>query len=122
MKTTCGRALSRSSLTISTLRFTALVGHVLADLGDLGEHLEHDPLDAAPDRKITTRGHRAGMLDDAVSVTPRCRRSAHHIVCRTSSRRISISRSCSISVLTLTCSASASLRGDCRRSRRKYRR
>ena len=97
MKTTCGRALSRSSLTISTLRFTALVGHVLADLGDLGEHLEHDPLDAAPDRKINTR-HRAGMLDKAVSITPR--RTINSLIA--SSRRISISRSCSISVLTLT--------------------
>jgi hypothetical protein len=29
-------------------RLTVLVGHLLADLGDLGAHLEHDPLDAAP--------------------------------------------------------------------------
>ena len=28
-------------------RLTALVGHLLADLGDLGAHLEHDPLDCA---------------------------------------------------------------------------
>jgi hypothetical protein len=27
----------------------------LADVCDLGAHLEHDPLDAAPDRKIATR-------------------------------------------------------------------
>ena len=32
-----------------------LVSHLLADVGDLGAHLEHDPLDAAPGRKITTR-------------------------------------------------------------------
>ena len=36
-------------------RLAALVGHLLADVGYLGAHLEHDPLDAAPDRKITTR-------------------------------------------------------------------
>ena len=32
-----------------------LVGHLLADVGDLGADLEHDPLDAAPDRKVATR-------------------------------------------------------------------
>jgi hypothetical protein len=32
-----------------------LIGHLLADLGDLGAQLDDDPLDAAPDRKITTR-------------------------------------------------------------------
>jgi len=31
-----------------------LVRHLLADVGYLGADLEHDPLDAAPDRKITT--------------------------------------------------------------------
>jgi len=34
---------------------TALVGHLLADVGNLRAHLVHDPLDAAPDRKITAR-------------------------------------------------------------------
>jgi hypothetical protein len=34
---------------------TVFVGHLLADLDDLSAHLEHDLLDAAPDRKITTR-------------------------------------------------------------------
>ena len=32
-----------------------LVGHLPTDLGNLGAHLEHDPLDAAPGRKIATR-------------------------------------------------------------------
>jgi hypothetical protein len=35
--------------------FTTLVRHLLADVGDLGSDLKDDPLDAAPDRKITTR-------------------------------------------------------------------
>jgi hypothetical protein len=47
-------------LTASTSVITRIViqwqlSAILADLGDLGTHLEHDPLDAAPDRKITTR-------------------------------------------------------------------
>ena len=36
-------------------RLTVLVGHLLAYGGNFGPHLEHDPLDAAPDRKIATR-------------------------------------------------------------------
>ena len=36
-------------------RLTALVGHLLADGRYFGTHLEHDPLDAAPGRKIVTR-------------------------------------------------------------------
>ena len=53
-----------------------LVGHLLADAGDLA-HLEYDLLYAAPDRKITTRRTRAGKLDNAVSVTPAMLRSTH---------------------------------------------
>jgi hypothetical protein len=40
-----------------------LVGHLLADVGDLGAHLEHDPLDAALDRKIATRHTPRRRLD-----------------------------------------------------------
>ena len=36
-------------------RLAALVGHLETGVGYLGAHLEHDLLDAAPDRKITTR-------------------------------------------------------------------
>src|SRR6478672_9931740 len=36
-------------------RLAKLGGHLLADLGDFGAHLEHDTLDAASDRKITAR-------------------------------------------------------------------
>jgi hypothetical protein len=36
-------------------RLPPLIGHLKADLAQLGTHLEHDPLDAAPDRKIATR-------------------------------------------------------------------
>jgi hypothetical protein len=46
---------SRSSVLLIERGFTVLVGHLLADLGDLGAHLEHDALDAAPGRKIATR-------------------------------------------------------------------
>jgi hypothetical protein len=81
----------------------ALVGHLLAGVGYLGTYLEHDPLDAAADRKITTGAHRAGKLDNAVRVTPAMPSiSASTSARRTSSRFFSISRSCSISVLTLT--------------------
>jgi len=59
-----------------------LVSHLLADVGDLGAHLEHDPLDAAPDRKITTRrtprrqdrqggqGDAADAVDQFVDIIP----------------------------------------------------
>jgi hypothetical protein len=36
-------------------RFAPLIGHLKADFGNLGAHLEYDPLDAAPGRKITSR-------------------------------------------------------------------
>ena len=49
-------------------RLAALVGHLKADLGDLGSDLEHGPLDAAPDAQ--NGAHRAGRLDNAVRVTP----------------------------------------------------
>ena len=46
---------TQSSALLIERWFTALIGHLLADGGDLGAHLEHDALDGAPDRKITTR-------------------------------------------------------------------
>jgi len=36
-------------------RLVAFVDHPLAGVGNFGAHLEHDALDAVPDRKITTR-------------------------------------------------------------------
>ena len=45
----------RSSCVVVQWRLTVLVRHLLADVGNLGAHLEHDPLDATPDRKIPTR-------------------------------------------------------------------
>jgi hypothetical protein len=112
-----------SSVLLVERRFTAFVGHSLADVGDLGAHLEHDPLDAAPNRKIATRrtprrqarqcGQRdtGNAVDQFIDIRPAY-----------SSRFFSIRRNCNISVLTATWAASASLRGDCCRSRRKYRR
>jgi hypothetical protein len=46
---------SCSSCVVIQWRLAAFVGHLLADVGYLGAHLEQDALDAAPDRKITTR-------------------------------------------------------------------
>ena len=50
-------------------RLTAFVGRLLADAGHLGALHKHDLLDAAPDRKITTRCVPCGGLDNAVSNT-----------------------------------------------------
>ena len=36
-------------------RLAVLVGHLLAEVGDLGSNFKHDPLDAPPRRKITAR-------------------------------------------------------------------
>ena len=33
----------------------ALIAHLLANVGHFAAYLEHGPLDAAPDRKITAR-------------------------------------------------------------------
>jgi len=49
---------TRQSVLLTRRRLAALVGHLLADVGYLGAHLEHDPFDAAPDHKITTRRER----------------------------------------------------------------
>ena len=84
-------------------RLTALVGHLLADVRYLGAHLEHDPLDAAPDRKIATRRtprRQARQCRQGDTGLPSM--SASTSARRTSSFRFSIKRSCSISVLTLT--------------------
>jgi hypothetical protein len=75
----------------------------LADLGDLGAHLEHDPLDAAPGRKIATRRaacRRAGQggQGDTGNAVDQC----IDIRRRTSSPFLSINCSCSTSVLALT--------------------
>jgi hypothetical protein len=55
---------------------------ILADVGYLGAHLEHDPLDAAPDRKITTRrtprrqarqcrqGDTGNVVDQCIDIRP----------------------------------------------------
>ena len=45
----------RRSVLLIERRLAALVGQLLADVCYLCAHLEHDPLDAAADRKITTR-------------------------------------------------------------------
>ena len=116
--TTERRAGQSCSLTVAHRACRPL----LADVGNLGAHLEHDPLDAAPDRKIATRRAPRRQARHAVRVTPAMPSiSASTSARRTSSRFFSISRSCSISVLTATWAASASARGDCCRSRRKYR-
>ena len=60
----------RSSCVVIQRRLTALVGHLLADLRNLGTHLEHDRLDAPRVARPPRGAHRAGMLDNAVSVTP----------------------------------------------------
>ena len=44
-----------SSTLLAERRLAVLVGHLLADGGDLASHFKHDPLDVAPGRKITTR-------------------------------------------------------------------
>src|ERR1700736_2537525 len=43
------------SILLTKRRLAALVSHLLANVGYLGAHLEYDPLDVAPDRKITSR-------------------------------------------------------------------
>jgi hypothetical protein len=60
----------------------AFVSYLLADVGDLGAHLVHDLLDAAPDCKITPRGaargqtrqmgqhHAADALDQRIDIRP----------------------------------------------------
>jgi hypothetical protein len=45
-------------------RLTAVVGYLLADLGNLGMHLEHDALDSAPGRKIATPRAPHRLLDN----------------------------------------------------------
>jgi hypothetical protein len=47
--------LRRSSCFFVQERLATLVGHLKADLGHLGAHLKHDPLDITPGRKIATR-------------------------------------------------------------------
>jgi hypothetical protein len=82
-----------------------LVGHhhLLAHVRDLGAHLEHDPLGAASDRKITARraprrqARQCGQGDTGNAVDQRVQSAR-----RTSSRFFSISRSCSTWVLALT--------------------
>ena len=77
-------------------RLTALVGHLLADVGGLAAHLEHDPLDVAPGPRSPRGAHRAGRLDRCVSTTsqmPSISSSTSSI--RTSSRFFSNRRSCS---------------------------
>jgi hypothetical protein len=44
----------RASVLLIERRLTLLVRQPSAGFGNLGAHLEHDPLDGAPDRKITT--------------------------------------------------------------------
>jgi hypothetical protein len=57
VRSTC----SRTSLSVISpvimrrRRLTVLVGLPLTDVGNLGAHLEHDALDAVPDRKSATR-------------------------------------------------------------------
>jgi len=63
-------------------RLTALVGHLLADVGYLGAHFEHDPLDAAPDRKIAPgraprrqarqcgQGNTGKVVDQRIDIAP----------------------------------------------------
>jgi hypothetical protein len=46
---------SRSADLFIERRLAVLVGHLEADVADLDAHLKYDPLDAAPDSKITTR-------------------------------------------------------------------
>ena len=114
---TCGAIERRSSCVVVQWRLTALIGNLLADVDHLGAHLEHDPPDVAPVARSPRGAHRVGRLDNAVRVS----QAMPSISASTSARRTSratINRSCSISVLTLACPASASLRGDCRRSRR----
>jgi hypothetical protein len=78
-------------------RLAAVVGHLLADVGDTARSMLR--------RVARSPGgaHRAGRLDNAVRVTPAMPSiSASTSARRTSSRFFSINRSCSISVLTLT--------------------
>ena len=49
------RDLSHSSCVVAQRRLAALAGHLLAEVGYFGTHLEPDPLNAAPDRKIATQ-------------------------------------------------------------------
>jgi hypothetical protein len=66
-----GRALSRrSSCVIIQWRLAALVGYLLADLGDLGAHLEYDRSMLRRIARSPRGAHRAGRLDKAVRVTP----------------------------------------------------
>jgi len=74
-------------------------------------------------QRITISGMRAGQPLSFVSTRPAIWSIIASCASRlTSSFRFSISSSCNISVLAAMCEASASVRGDCCRSRRKYRR
>jgi hypothetical protein len=73
-------------------RLTVLVGHLLADVGYLRAHLEHDLLDAAPDRKITSRraarrqarqcrqGDTGNAVDQCIDVRPASELGCRHSV------------------------------------------
>jgi hypothetical protein len=104
-------------------RLVALVGHLLTDLGYRGAHLEHDALDAAPDRKIATRRAPRRQARQCVNTVP----AIPSISASTSARRTKVRCFSSIlmrsnAAFAKACSASAAARGDCCRSRRKYRR
>src|SRR5258705_5479301 len=70
-------------------RLVAFVDHPLADVGNFGAHLEHDPLDAVPDRKITTRRapRSAQPPQTAAARAPRPRRQRQTLrTCSSSTR------------------------------------
>ena len=69
-----------------------------------------------------SREHRADIPDRCVSTVPIWSIRASASALRTKLRFFSSILICSSSVFALACSASASARGDCCRSRRKYRR
>ena len=102
-------------------RLAILVGHLKSDFRHLSADLIHYRVDLPPHRQIVgaPRRHAAQMrqndpgnlVDDRIKIRP-C----------TNSRCFSAMRRRSSAAFAFACSASAAARGDCCRSRRKYRR
>ena len=101
-------------------RFAALVGFIKAGVRDLFADLIHHGVDLAPHHQIVgaLRRHAAQMRQHNASDLVN---QFIDMVWRTSSRCFSAMRMRSSAAFAFACSASALLRGDCRRSRGKYR-